>query len=61
VVAFFFGAILPILTLLIAMAAGSGPTAQLVLVAGVVAHFLGVFVERWLFFAEAKHAVMNYY
>jgi sulfite dehydrogenase (quinone) subunit SoeC len=61
VVAFFFGAILPILTLLIAMAAGSGATAQLGLIAGVVAHFLGVFVERWLFFAEAKHAVMNYY
>jgi DMSO reductase anchor subunit len=23
--------------------------------------FAGVFVERWLFFAEAKHAVMAYY
>jgi DMSO reductase anchor subunit len=22
---------------------------------------LGIFVERWLFFAEAKHAVMAYY
>jgi DMSO reductase anchor subunit len=21
----------------------------------------GVFIERWLFFAEARHAVMNYY
>ncbi len=24
-------------------------------------HILGVVVERWLFFAEARHAVMNYY
>jgi len=22
---------------------------------------LGVFVERWLFFAEARHVVMRYY
>jgi len=21
----------------------------------------GILVERWLFFAEARHAVMNYY
>ena len=27
----------------------------------VVAGMLGVFVERWLFFAEAQHAVMAYY
>jgi DMSO reductase anchor subunit len=61
VIAFVCGAILPILTLLIAMSVGGGLTAQLVLIIGVVAHLLGVFVERWLFFAEAKHAVMNYY
>jgi DMSO reductase anchor subunit len=24
-------------------------------------HVAGMFVERWLFFAEARHAVMNYY
>ena len=23
--------------------------------------FAGIFVERWLFFAEAKHAVIAYY
>ncbi len=61
VIAFVCGAILPILALLIAMVVGSGLAGQLVLVIGVIAHFLGVFVERWLFFAEAKHAVMNYY
>lgn len=24
-------------------------------------HIIGMFIERWLFFAEARHAVMNYY
>jgi DMSO reductase anchor subunit len=24
-------------------------------------HIMGVFVERWLFFAEAKHVVTLYY
>ena len=43
------------------MAIGEGLTAQIALVLGVVAYVLGIFVERWLFFAEAKHAVMNYY
>ena len=33
------------------------PAAWLVLIAGMT----GIFVERWLFFAEAKHAVMAYY
>ena len=27
----------------------------------VLSHAAGMFVERWLFFAEARHAVMNYY
>jgi DMSO reductase anchor subunit len=26
-----------------------------------VAHIAGLFVERWLFFAQARHSVMNYY
>ena len=25
------------------------------------AHMAGIFIERWLFFAEAKHSVMIYY
>lgn len=33
------------------------PAAWLALIAGMT----GIFVERWLFFAEAKHAVMAYY
>ena len=27
----------------------------------VIAHLVGIFVERWLFFAEAKHVVSIYY
>lgn len=30
-------------------------------VIAVVSHAVGVLTERWLFFAEARHAVMNYY
>jgi DMSO reductase anchor subunit len=36
------------------------PTA-LALAAVVLLHMAGVFVERWLFFAEAKHSVTLYY
>jgi DMSO reductase anchor subunit len=61
VIALVFGVALPILALLLALAIGGGPTAQIALVLGVVAYVLGILVERWLFFAEAKHAVMNYY
>ncbi|UXN59770.1 dimethyl sulfoxide reductase anchor subunit family protein [Phyllobacterium zundukense] len=60
-IAFVFGVVLPILALLLALAIGGGLAAQIALVLGVVAYTLGIFVERWLFFAEAKHAVMNYY
>lgn len=37
------------------------PGSAAALVAAVLAHVAGMFVERWLFFAEAKHAVMLYY
>lgn len=60
-IAFVFGVVLPILALLLALASGGGLAAQIALVLGVVAYALGIFVERWLFFSEAKHAVMNYY
>jgi DMSO reductase anchor subunit len=61
VIAFVCGAVLPILALLLAMTTGAGLTAQIALVIGLIAYMLALFVERWLFFAEAKHAVMNYY
>jgi len=39
----------------------AGMTAGWFLIGGVAAFWLGSVVERWLFFAEAKHAVNNYY
>ncbi len=41
----------------LALPAARGVVAWLALVSGMS----GIFVERWLFFAEAKHAVMAYY
>lgn len=45
---------------LLALALGGWSGAALSLLAAALAQ-LGVFVERWLFFAEAKHTVMLYY
>jgi DMSO reductase anchor subunit len=55
VLALLAGGLLPV-SLLFLLA----PTA-LVLAAVVLLHMVGVFVERWLFFAEAKHSVTLYY
>lgn len=35
--------------------------AKYLMLAAVVSAYLGAVVERWLFFAEARHAVMQYY
>ena len=51
---------LPILLLAAATAAGS-PLAAILSVLAAVAQLLGMLVERWLFFAEAKHTVTLYY
>lgn len=61
VIALLSGALVPILALLLAMAIGSGYLAQFILALAVISHLTGIFVERWLFFAQARHAVMNYY
>lgn len=58
--ALFFGLFLPILTLLFAVTAG-GWLAILLLILGAASHLAGVLIERWLFFAEARHTVMLYY
>ena len=55
VLALLAGGLLPV-SLLFLLA----PTA-VVLAAVVLLHMAGVFVERWLFFAEAKHSVTLYY
>ncbi|MBZ3692644.1 dimethyl sulfoxide reductase anchor subunit family protein [Phyllobacterium calauticae] len=60
VIAFVSGILLPVLALLTAMAVG-GVLGLCLMVIAVLTHLVGLFVERWLFFAEAKHAVMNYY
>lgn len=59
-IAFVSGVLLPVLALLTAMAVG-GVLGLCLMVIAVLTHLVGLFVERWLFFAEAKHAVMNYY
>ncbi len=52
------GAILPILLILLAIPA---PLDVLWLGLAVLAHLSGMLVERWLFFAEARHSVMAFY
>jgi len=61
-IAFILGGIVPVV-LLLALAAlgGQGWPSALLAAAAALLHWTGVFVERWLFFAEARHAVMNYY
>ena len=54
------GAAVPIIACLLAVALPGGLGAMLAVVA-VLAGMLGVFIERWLFFAQAKHTVSLYY
>lgn len=63
--ALLLGGLLPgalIFLVLAALMAGAvGISLTLALVAAVLSHVVGMLAERWLFFAEARHAVMNYY
>jgi DMSO reductase anchor subunit len=52
--------VLPFLLLLLAFAAGGWPRLAALALAAPLATF-GILVERWLFFAEARHTVMLYY
>lgn len=58
-----FGGIVPVLVFLVMALANLDPGVPLAVAAGlaVLSHAAGILVERWLFFAEARHAVMNYY
>ena len=49
------------LALLLVAAAGPWPVPTLALAAAILFAAVGVFVERWLFFAEAEHVAMLYY
>ncbi|WP_099867546.1 dimethyl sulfoxide reductase anchor subunit family protein [Pararhizobium haloflavum] len=52
------GGLMPALLILMASVV---PGAGLILLIAFAVHIAGLFVERWLFFAEARHAVANYY
>ena len=49
------GGVVPVVLLFVA------PTSAAALMLALLAHVAGMFVERWLFFAEAKHVVTLYY
>jgi DMSO reductase anchor subunit len=55
------GGIVPAVLAVFAALAGPGWQAILLLSIAVLLFMGGIAVERWLFFAEARHAVMNYY
>ncbi len=54
------GCLVPALLLVLSLVA-TGPLATLMAGLAVVAGAIGVFTERWLFFAEAQHVVTLYY
>ncbi|MHA6642052.1 dimethyl sulfoxide reductase anchor subunit family protein [Mesorhizobium sp. A623] len=57
------GGLVPGLLMLALLLAGAnaGPMAAVLAAVALGFHMLGMVTERWLFFAEARHAVMNYY
>lgn len=61
VIAIIAGGVVPAFLVLVALAAGHAIWAPIALGLALLFHALGVLTERWLFFAEARHAVMNYY
>jgi DMSO reductase anchor subunit len=59
--AFGLGGVVPVLLLVAVLFTGQGTSALLASALAVLAFTVGILVERWLFFAEARHAIMNYY
>lgn len=55
------GGLAPAILLVLAAVLGQGALAFVLQLVAVLLFGLGVVTERWLFFAEARHAVMNYY
>jgi sulfite dehydrogenase (quinone) subunit SoeC len=55
------GGLAPAVLTLLAVVAGIGWQAAVLQLLAVMLFAAGIGVERWLFFAEARHAVMNYY
>ncbi|MGE3361985.1 MAG: dimethyl sulfoxide reductase anchor subunit family protein [Rhizobiaceae bacterium] len=60
-IALIAGGLLPSVLSLIIARAEPGFGASMLALLTVAFYVLGVMVERWLFFAEARHAVTNYY
>ncbi|MAS05487.1 MAG: dibenzothiophene desulfurase [Ahrensia sp.] len=58
-VAVWAGAVLPLLLVLLATYASVAPAALLLI--ALLVHLAGMLAERWLFFAEARHAVASFY
>lgn len=59
--ALLLGGVAPAVLLLLVAAVGQGWAGGLLQLVAVSLFGTGIAVERWLFFAEARHAVMNYY
>jgi DMSO reductase anchor subunit len=55
------GGIVPAVLVFLVLVAGASGGLAIVMALAVVSHVAGMLIERWLFFAEARHAVMNYY
>lgn len=56
-----YGGVVPAFLLILTAIAGGGAPTLFFQLGAIVLFGVGVAVERWLFFAEARHAVMNYY
>jgi DMSO reductase anchor subunit len=61
-IAIALGGVVPAIILAVLLIFGApGWVSGLFAALAVLCHLAGMMVERWLFFAEARHAVMNYY
>jgi DMSO reductase anchor subunit len=60
-IAFSLGGVVPELLFIVVLVAGQGALSVVASALAAIGFACGILVERWLFFAEARHAVMNYY
>jgi DMSO reductase anchor subunit len=56
-----FALIVPAVALALAFTLQGSASATLFVVLAALSHMVGMMVERWLFFANAKHAMSLYY
>ncbi|HTV66905.1 MAG TPA: DmsC/YnfH family molybdoenzyme membrane anchor subunit [Rhizobiaceae bacterium] len=56
-----YGGVVPLILLTLMLVTGSGAPILFFQLGALLLFGVGVAIERWLFFAEARHAVMNYY